>query len=103
MLHGLTCSNEELRFGMTMKPLGRLRVIDAKSKCLIGGLIQCRYITLSYVWAKTNTLRFTRDNLLFMQTDAFFKHQRPPATIVNAMTVVEGCETYLWEDALCAI
>ena len=101
-IHGFACSNSDLRVRIT--PLRGLRVIDVKSKCLVDAPPQCRYIALSYVWGETNTLRCTRQKLLAMQTHGFFKHQKPPATIDNDMSVVEGCgETYLWVDALCIV
>lgn len=82
-----------------------LRVIDTEEGCLT--MIPSwsgRYVSLSYVWPRFNTLRLIRANSAELHRSGALTHLRDrlPKVIQDAMGVVGSIgERYLWVDALC--
>lgn len=82
-----------------------LRVIDTEDGCLTmipswGG----RYVSLSYVWPRFDTLRLLRANSAELHRSGALTRLRDrlPKVIQDAMAVVGSIgERYLWVDALC--
>lgn len=81
-----------------------LRVMDTEDGCLTMIPWSERYVSLSYVWPRFDTLRLLRANSAeFHRSGALTRlRNRLPQVIQDAMDVV-GCigERYLWVDALC--
>lgn len=82
-------------------------LIDVKGKNLViqKQTIQ-RYCSLSYVYGNANPFHTTRQNLSALLEPGALNDPEflPPATIRDAMTIVEGIgEKYLWVDSLCIV
>jgi len=81
-----------------------LLVIDVLHKCLVPAPETCRYIALSYVWGNATQVQLRKDNLLELSREDSLSDACIPATIRDAMTLVEKLgERYLWVDALCIV
>lgn len=82
-----------------------LRVIDTEDGCLT--MIPSwsgRYVSLSYVWPRFDTLRLLRANSAELHRSGALTRlwNRLPQVIRDAMSVVSSIgERYLWVDALC--
>lgn len=82
----------------------RLRVIDTKDACLTYVSRSAKYVTLSYVWPRFDTLRLVKAN-----RESFHRYGALdpvwvnfPRVITDAVDVVRRLgERYLWVDALC--
>jgi hypothetical protein len=81
-----------------------LLVVDVLRKCITPAPPACRYLALSYVWGNATQLQLTRQNLNELSRELRLAASDVPATIRDAMTLVENLgERYLWCDALCII
>ena len=81
-----------------------LLVIDVLHRCIVPAPETCRYIALSYVWGNATQVQLREDNFLELSREHSLSDARIPATIRDAMILVERLgERYLWVDALCII
>lgn len=83
-----------------------LLVIDVRRNCLIELPAGSRYVALSYVWPKFETLLLQKEKLEQFKVPGFLKtvSSQLPKVIQNALQVVRDLnETYIWIDALCII
>lgn len=86
-----------------------LRLIDVIEGCVVssGPAVQ-RYVSLSYLWGKTECFRTLRDNLKDVtQPGALFSAdigKRLHQTVRDAIGLVRAIgERYIWVDALCMV
>jgi len=94
------------KLGSAYPGLKALRFIDVKRGCIVEKRRACRYVTLSYVWGTTPTLRLTTANKNRMMEPGALRDARQllPRTIQDAITLVDRLgEKYLWVDALCLV
>lgn len=82
------------------------RVIDVVDMCVSKQLHTCRYIALSYVWGRVESLELTLSNLSELEVAGSLSRGdlSIPQTILDAVEVVKRMgERYLWVDRLCII
>lgn len=85
---------------------GTLRAIDVNAMCIVDLEYGARYVTLSYVWGKTSSMRLTRETEreLYEPGGLLRFIDLIPRTIRDSMRLVrEIGEEHLWVDALCII
>ena len=83
-----------------------LRVIDVQDKCVLNAQIGCRYLTLSYLWGQTPTVRLIKGNVADLTANGGLASvwRDLPKTIRDAIDLVALLgERYLWVDSLCLI
>ena len=79
-------------------------VIDIEKRCIVNTTPNCRYVALSYVWGTGKILKHIGANSTLLRTPGSLLKTDLPATIRDAVSLVEGIgEKYLWVDALCII
>ncbi|MCJ1331360.1 hypothetical protein MMC10_008050 [Thelotrema lepadinum] len=95
--------------GMSQRDQGKgdhntLRLVDVKKRQLVFRPWNERYIALSYVWPRFETLRLLKSNTVKLHSrDALLKSSPKLSRVIgDAMDVVlELGQRYLWVDALC--
>ncbi|OAT14339.1 hypothetical protein BDBG_09396 [Blastomyces gilchristii SLH14081] len=98
-VHGTKCSQI---FKGTQKI--RPRVIDVDQRRLTFAHEDDRWVCLSYVWGKAQTLRLLKDNLQTFSTPGSLGPNILPNIAEDALQVTKGLgERYLWIDSLCII
>jgi len=103
--HGPNCKDSYLAIGDHPSTIPGFLVIDVAQKCLTPiPETDAEYVTLSYVWGKTNLVTTVKSNIEFFRTIGAFNRVRLPPTIRDAldMTARLGYR-FLWVDALCII
>jgi len=61
-------------------------------------------VALSYCWGAAATLMHQKSNSVSLRTDEALHTSKIPATIRDAIALVQGVgERYLWVDALCIV
>jgi hypothetical protein len=112
--HGPRCkrsitSGEENSQGYTKKGfyyLPKFRVIDVQERCLVKPPLGCEYVTLSYVWGRSQ--QFTTTQAIVEQLEQTHGldevRGKIPRTIQDAIELtVTLQQRYLWVDALCIV
>lgn len=87
-------------------PSPQLFLVDVRKNCLVQSTTKARYVALSYVWSKDESLKLSTSNIVSLQQPGALRVARPPiaSVIAEAMHIVEKIgETYLWVDALCIV
>lgn len=104
-----TCDTEHSSkcFEMISRTSGGPRwLIDVVKGSLVPAEAEDQYAALSYVWGQTETVKTTKDNLVYLLEGAsIFAHERLlPKTIKDTMRLVKllGIK-YLWVDCLCIV
>ncbi|KAJ4176814.1 hypothetical protein NW759_017495, partial [Fusarium solani] len=89
------------------KDVFKIFLIDVVAKCLVQTTYQDRrYVTLSYVWGRTNQFKCSRANLDTLKgTQGLMKfYNKIPQTIRDGIDFVASIgESYIWVDSLCII
>lgn len=100
--HGHTC--EDLM--SSSKETFSYHLIDVLEGCLVSMQSACRYIALSYIWGRCNTLLTLRENIsAFMQKGSLSENTAGmPKSIGDAILLTRLLgERYLWVDSLCIV
>lgn len=87
-------------------PPNEFRVIDVANERVIRAPSRCEYITLSYVWGKTDAedLQARIENVQQLSCVGSLSNFRLPRTIKDAMVVCRMLgKSYLWVDRLCIV
>jgi hypothetical protein len=102
-LHGKKC--EQSVWPSTIsQALESLLVIDVERMCIVDAPDSCQYVALSYCWGTAPMLKHLLANSTAMRTDGVLADSTAPATIRDAITLVNAVgERYLWVDALCIV
>jgi hypothetical protein len=84
----------------------RILLVDLDNQNLSYGSLADKYLALSYVWGKANTLRTTRANLhSFLEPGSLdLSNQKIPETIRDFLKLAVRLEIrYAWVDCLCIV
>lgn len=106
IFHSGQCSSNEPAFRQVFPELPCLRLIDVQRGSLVELRSIPRYVTLSYVWGDSATIRLTNTNRRdLMKTGGIEKAwKKIPRTIRDAIQLVRKLGVrYLWVDVLCLI
>lgn len=84
------------------------RFIDVLDNCLVCGMSNAKYATLSYVWGEKKVFRTLKENVSDLGQPGALKlpefYEKIPWTIRDAMQVVQEIGLrYLWVDSLCIV
>ena len=99
--HGLDCRDTIL-----FESGGPRWLIDVVKGCLVPAESDDRYAALSYVWGQVETVRTTKDILVYLlEEGSIFAHiNLLPRTIRDTMRLVKLLDIrYLWVDCLCIV
>lgn len=95
--HGDKCSQI---FKGTQKILPR--VIDVNQRCLVMANDDDKWVCLSYVWGKTNTIGLLKGNVQAFSIPGSLSADFLPNIVEDAVQIAKGlAEQYLWVDSLC--
>ena len=100
--HGPDCSVHTI----LIESGGPRWLIDVVKGCLVPAEAHDRYVALSYVWGQTETIRTTKDILVYLlEEGSIFAHMHLlPRTIRDTMRLVKLLDIrYLWVDCLCIV
>ena len=101
-IHGRSCEES----GDAARRLPVIRVVDVYNRLVITAPIECRYVTLSYVWGHCQHWKTIEDDVRRdRQGNEYIElPDRLPQTLEDAIYVTRVLgERYLWIDALCII
>lgn len=83
-----------------------LLVIDVEKDCIVHPVEEFRYLALSYVWGKVDSVKLLKENFADLQEPSGVAKifERLARTIQDAITLTKELgERYLWIDSLCII
>lgn len=106
--HGQECAATSNVVATSEHPAGLkiFRMIDALNQCIVQVGHGCRYVALSYMWGRVETVKLLAQNKdqLMAHAGLLAFRNRLPRTINDAIDLLRTIgEQYLWVDSICLL
>ncbi|KAA8909376.1 heterokaryon incompatibility protein-domain-containing protein [Sphaerosporella brunnea] len=104
--HGSECEEPVVPLRHDPTEMAWFRLIDVCRQCLVRAPKKCKYLALSYVWGRVDSLNTVKKNVQAFEKRGGLARVRDriPKTIADAMELTQRLGMrYLWVDSLCIV